>query len=333
MSAFARTPATSLLVCVFRPHAPRQAANLSLPRTFRSLAPLRAAKKPQRPVLSGTKPAPKQAPAKKAAPARTAPAAPAATTTTTTTGPPATAYAYIKQLAARGAPTTLYEAPSHAWMKFGSWSTAIFCFSYAGYTITFYTNPPAGLAWWVGPAYCAISVAFALVGTAFLLRTNGIVKSIRAIPAEPASQLARVNLEVAVKSTLPLVKPRLMVVPVADVALKSRIVAPAEFLTRTEEAERKREEARRKEEKRKYEMAHLFSAPFRHAARGARSAFRGAAQLFTGTGFGTLKVGGSTYRLDVTNAWMLDEGKALDRLVKVVGVDGTAEPKWSKLYQ
>lgn len=329
MSAFARTPATSLLVCVFRPHAPRQAANLSLPRTFRSLAPLRAAKKPQKPILSGAKPAPKQAPARNAAPARTAPVA----KTTTTTGPPTTAYAYIKQLASRGAPTTLYEAPSHAWMKFGSWSTALFCFSYAGYTITFYTNPPAGLAWWVGPAYCAISVAFALVGTAFLLRTNGIVKSIRAIPAEPASQLARVNLEVAVKSTLPLVKPRVMVMPVADVALKSRIVAPAEFLTRAEESDRRKEEARAKEEKRKYEMAHLFSAPFRHAARGARSAFRGAAQLFTGSGFGTLKVGGSTYRLDVTNAWMLDEGRALDRLVKVVGVDKTPEPKWSKLYK
>lgn len=329
MSAFSAHRATNLVVCIARPHA-RQATSFAPSRTFRSLAPLRHAKKPQRPVLSKTLPAkpaaPRQAPAKPSPAARTAPAA-------TAKALPGTAYGYIKQLAQRGAPMTLYEAPSHAWMRFGSWSTAIFCFCYGGYTLTFYLAPPEGLAWWVGPSYSVIAIAFALVGTTFLMRTNGIVKTIRAIPEASGAATARLNLEVTVKSTLPFVKPRVMTVPCEKVAMKSRIVAPAEFMTPLEKVEKKKEEAAAKEARRKYEMAHLFSAPFRHAWRGAGSALRGMRQLFTGSGFGTLKVGDASYRLDVTNAWMLDEGKALDRLVKVVGIDGSSDSKWARLYQ
>lgn len=325
MSAFTRFPATNF-ACVFRPHA-RRATNLASSRAFRSLAPLRHGKNPPRPVLSKTIP-PKQPP--KQAPTQPAPAKQALRQAL-----PGTAYAYIKQLAQRGGPTTLYEAPSHFWMKFGSWSTALFCFAYGGYTLTFYLTPPEGLAWWVGPSYSVIALVFAGVGTVFLLRTSGIVKTVRALPrsATQAGAAPRVDMEVTVKSTLPLVRPRVVVAPVADVALKSRIVAPAEFMTPLEKVERKKEEARAKEATRRYEMAHLFSAPFRHAWRGAKSAVGGVRQLFTGSGFGTLKVDGKEYRLDITNAWMLEEGRALDRLVRVVGVDESKSSKWARLYQ
>ncbi|KAL2111935.1 hypothetical protein VUR80DRAFT_9047 [Thermomyces stellatus] len=327
MSAFTKSPAASLFVCIARPHA-RQTASFIPSRSFRFLAPLRHSKNPQRPVLPKTLSA--KQPVSKQGPSKQAPAKPASPATVAL---PGTAYGYIKQLAQRGTPTTLYEAPSHTWMKLGSWSTSLFCFSYAGYTLTFYLNPPPGLAWWVGPSYSVIAIAFALVGTTFLLRTNGIVKTIRALP-EAGSQVApRVNMEVTVKSTLPFVRPKVIVAPCTDVAMKSRIVADPEFLTPLEKVEKKKEEAREREARRKYEMAHLFSAPFRHAWRGAKSAARGMRQLFTGSGFGTLKVNGASYRLDVTNAWMLDDGRALDRLVKVVGIDESKDSKWARLYQ
>ncbi|MBE3050081.1 hypothetical protein IMZ48_47790 [Candidatus Bathyarchaeota archaeon] len=324
MSAFTRFPATTL-VCLFRPHAP-QATRLAPSRAFRSFAPLRHGKKPALYNVSAT-PVPRQSPAK------LTPAKPAAPSRTPAL--PGTAYGYIKQLAQRGSPTTLYEAPSHAWMKFGSWSTALFSFAYGGYTMSFYFSPPPGLAWWVGPSYSIIGIAFATVGTVFLLRTSGIVKTVRALPEMKggAGMTPRLNLEVTVKSTLPFVKPAVLVVPCGDVALKSRIVAPMEFMSPLEKVERKKEEAVAKENKRKYEMAHLFTAPFRHAGRGARSAIRGTTQLFTGGGFGSLNVDGKSYRLDVTNAWMLDEGRALDRLVRVVGIDESRDSKWARIYK
>lgn len=326
MSAFAKSPAANLLVCIVRPNA-RQATSFSPWRSFRFLAPLRHSKNDPRPALSKTF-SPKQA-APKRTPSKQAPVKP----TSAAPALPGTAYAYIRQLAQRGAPTTLYEAPSHAWMKFGSWSTSLFCFSYGTYTLSFYLNPPPGLAWWVGPSYSVIAIAFALVGTMFLLRANGIVKTIRALPEAGSQVTPRVNMEVTVKSMLPFMRPKVIVAPCTKVALKSRIVAAPEFLTPLEKVEKKKEEARAKEAKRKYEMAHLFSAPFRHAWTGAKSAMRGMRQLFTGNGFGSLKVSGTSYRLDVTNAWMLDEGRALDRLVKVVGIDDTKDTKWARLYQ
>lgn len=327
MSAFAKSPAMNLFVCVARPCA-RQATSFTPSRSFRFLAPLRHSKNPPRPALSKSfspkQPVPKQTPSKQAPGKPTSAAAPAL---------PGTAYAYIRQLAQRGAPTTLYEAPSHAWMKFGSWSTSLFCYCYGGYTLSFYLAPPPGLAWWVGPSYSVIAIAFALVGTMFLLRTNGIVRTIRALPEAGSHVTPRVNMEVTVKSTLPFARPKVLVVPCTDVALKSRIVADPEFMTPLEKVQKKKEEAREKEARRKYEMAHLFSAPFRHAWKGSKSAVRGMRQLFTGNGFGSLKVGGENYRLDVTNAWMLDEGRALDRLVKVVGIDESKDSKWARLYQ
>lgn len=326
MSAFAKSSAANLFVCIVRPSA-RQPTSFAPSRSFRFLAPLRHSKNSPRPALNAF--SAKQAPPKQP-PSKQAPAKP---TSAATPALPGTAYAYIRQLAQRGSPTTLYEAPSHAWMKLGSWATSLFCFAYGTYTLTFYLNPPPGLAWWVGPSYSVIAIAFALVGTTFLLRTNGIVKTIRALPERGSQVTPRVNMEVTIKSTLPFARPKVVVAPCTDVALKSRIVAPPEFMTPLEKAEKKKEEERAKEAKRKYEMAHLFSAPFRHAWSGSKSAFRGMRQLFTGNGFGSLKVSGTNYRLDVSNAWMLDEGRALDRLVKVVGIDDSKDSKWMKLYQ
>ncbi|SPO01126.1 uncharacterized protein DNG_03873 [Cephalotrichum gorgonifer] len=296
------------------------------------------ARKPQKPILSSkTTAAPKTPAAPKQPPPNARQRAAAAPTTPPAANAP-TAYAYVRQLSQRSTTTTLYEAPSHAWMKFGSWSTALFCFGYGSYTITFYTHPPEGLAWWVGPSYSVIAVAFVLVGTAFLMRTSGIVNTIRALPtrggaAAQSSARPRLDLEVTVKSTVPFMPPRKMVVPYTDVAMKSRIVVPAEYLRPSEQLDRKREGERAREEKRKYEMTHLLTAPFRHAFQGAKSAMGGIRQLFTGSGFGTLKVGETSYKLDVTNAWMLDDGRALDRLVKVVGVDDTVDSKWARIYQ
>ncbi|CAI4217925.1 unnamed protein product [Parascedosporium putredinis] len=78
------------------------------------------------------------------------------------------------------------------------------------------------------------------------------------------------TLEVTVKRMLPLplLKPRVMILPHTDASMVARIVAPAEYLTPIDRIEKKRAEEREREEKRKYELSHLWSAPFRHLARG-----------------------------------------------------------------
>lgn len=230
-------------------------------------------------------------------------------------------------------------------MRLGSWMTAIFCFSYAGYNITIYTNPPEGLNWWVGKSYSIIAIAMACMGTYWLLKSKNIIKTIRALPtaiqpltagsAGPRTAIPPLTLEVTVKRMLPLpfMKPRVMVLPHTDASMVARIVAPAEYLTPIDRIEKKRAEEREREEKRKYELSHLWSAPFRHLARGTMTAWSGLKQSLTGSGFATVKINGEEFRLDISNAWMLDEGKALERLVRVVGIDHEKESKWARLYR
>ncbi|PKS10254.1 hypothetical protein jhhlp_002004 [Lomentospora prolificans] len=330
MSAFTNGPVTNIFVCVARAQLPRQSARqLPTLRSFRSSAFQRASA-PKRAVKTVKSPAPTQA-AANVAKAK----APLKNTNPST-------YAFVKQLAQKSTPTVLYEAPSHAWMKLGSWMTAIFCFSYAGYNITIYTSPPEGLSWWVGKSYSIIAIAMACMGTYWLLKSKNIIKTIRALPTAqqvaagatgPRAAVPPLNLEITVKRMLPLMKPRVLVMPYTDATMVARIVAPAEYLTPIERVEKKRAEERERAEKRKYELSHIWSAPFRHLGRGTRSAWAGLKQSLTGSGFATLKANGDEFRLDISNAWMLDEGKALERLVRVVGIDLEKESKWARIYR
>ena len=328
MSAFTKGPATNIFVCVARAQLPRQTARqFPTLRTFQSSAFRRAAA-PQRPIRAVKTPAP-------ARPAPNAAKAPLKNSNPST-------YAFVKRLAQKNTPTILYEAPSHAWMKLGSWMTAIFCFTYAGYNITIYTSPPEGLSWWVGKSYSIIAIAMACMGTYWLLKSKNIIKTIRALPTTaqqiaaatgPRSSVPPLNLEITVKRLLPLMRPKTLVVPYTETSMLARVVAPAEHLTPVERIEKKRAEELEAEQKRKYELAHIWSAPFRHLGRGVRSAWRGLKQSLTGSGFATLKIQGDEYKLDISNAWMLDDGKALERLIRVVGIDLAKESKWARLYR
>ncbi|CAI4218345.1 unnamed protein product [Parascedosporium putredinis] len=91
MSAFTKGPARNVFVCVSRAHLPRPATRDFLSsRTFRSSAFRRAA----------------------APPRRTTPVQSAAKTPAKNTNP--STYAFVKQLAQKGTPTVLYEAPPMA---------------------------------------------------------------------------------------------------------------------------------------------------------------------------------------------------------------------------
>lgn len=100
--------------------------------------------------------------------------------------------------------------------------------------------------------------------------------------------------------------------------MKARLynAPPAGAAAQKTAAERRAEEARRKAA-RQYELDHIMTAPFRDGARAAGTVMAGIRRGITGEGFAPLIVNGVKYKLDITSAYALDEGRALDRVVRV----------------
>ncbi|KAJ9154778.1 hypothetical protein NKR23_g2396 [Pleurostoma richardsiae] len=251
---------------------------------------------------------------------------------------------YAEQLAARGAPTVLYEAPSHFWLRLSAYGAGFFCTFYAiGNYWSIFLHPPVGLPWWVPHAFAVICVTMGAMGGWFLLSALNIVRVVRAVPvaALPGAKTpagaarwakslagAPVALEVTLSRLLPLLPARKLLVAPAEVSLPFRMQAtplaaaqaPAQgqagrLLSGRELLQARKAEEEARKAARKYDMDHLLTAPFRHLGQGLGGMWRGMRRALTREGFSKIMVKNKEYKIDVTSGWVLDHGRALDRLV------------------
>ncbi|ROT40382.1 hypothetical protein SODALDRAFT_95282 [Sodiomyces alkalinus F11] len=241
---------------------------------------------------------------------------------------------FLLQLARSKTPTVLYEAPPHFWLKFTAWSSAIACYAGAGLNCLYSVSGDfPGAPWWVSSVYTAVCIAMAGVGSFFVFGSANIIKSIRAVPtaslgskalASAAGTVAHnprltpIHLEVAVKPILPFFrKPSIVTVPPADVVLSGRLFKPhlTEAQARAARAREKAEAKARWEQ----EKQRLLTLPFRDAGRGAKAVWRGIRRGIVGGGFLKVMVGSRKCKLDVEGGWALNDGAALESLVRVNG--------------
>lgn len=306
---------------------------------FSTLQPLQASKKP--------KPAPSPVP--KSAAAASSASAKAIPSTTTRALPPSPAYAAL--LASKTTPTLLYEAPNQFWFTFSAFNAGAFCISYVAvqyYTI--FVNTPPGLAWWVPHGYAVICGFMATIGFYWMRWPSRIVRAISAVPGgggkakadaegrssggggssaggRPGPQPQSLQLEVATRRWLPLLPPSKTRYRLEEVHVPVRVAslvhaaasggkaAGVERLSQREQVLQARAEEERKAKARQYELDHIMTAPFRHFARGMKTALGGMARALTRDGFAKIRLGKAELKLDVKGGWFLDEGKALDRLI------------------
>ena len=211
-------------------------------------------------------------------------------------------------------------------------------------------NPPAGTSPYVVYCFAAVGFCMAALGTRFALMPAGVVRSISVLPptstnaaaatpslaskvkaaltgtgtakptTSPPSTSPRVQLEIKVRrfTPLPFLPLKRLRVSPSDVVMKARLynAPPAGAAAQKTAAERRAEEARRKAA-RQYELDHIMTAPFRDGARAAGTVMAGIRRGITGEGFAPLIVNGVKYKLDITSAYALDEGRALDRVVRI----------------
>ncbi|KAI2630983.1 hypothetical protein GGR54DRAFT_585070 [Hypoxylon sp. NC1633] len=235
---------------------------------------------------------------------------------------------YAQQLADKSSPTTLYEAGPNKIFLFSSYMAGVLLFTGAGVNIWLHVvNAPDDIQWFVPLGFGTCGVLMAAIGTRFALMPAGAIRSIKLLPsrsvdpaartAQPASVPVRLEIEVRRNVPLPGLPLRRFQIDPNDVVLKvpmyHRKVVPSDY---QKMLLKEQEDARRKAE-REYELNHVMTSPFRHAAKAFGIMFRGIRRGLTGEGFAPVEVNGVKYKLDITSAYALEEGRALDRIVRI----------------
>lgn len=250
---------------------------------------------------------------------------------------------YAQMLARKPAPTTLYEAARQRAFLFSSYAAGVTLFG--GATINSIVNVfnlPEGVPEWVAFPFGFVSVMMAVVGARFAMTPAGVVQTIRVLPAVSSASAgpskttpkplpsatsatspvspSRAQLEVMVRRTTPvpgLPLQRILCEP-HEIIMKARMYnRPPPTLTPMEQAFADRKTAAQKQAEIEYEKTHIMTAPFRHGWWALKTFFVSIRQGLTGEGFAPIEVKGVKYKLDITDGYALDEGRALDRIVQI----------------
>ncbi|KAI1096423.1 hypothetical protein F5B19DRAFT_146073 [Rostrohypoxylon terebratum] len=200
---------------------------------------------------------------------------------------------FVEKLMSQSKPVVLYEAAPHKMLLFSSYWAGFSCIIGAGanFMVNVF-NAPEGIHYLIPFAMSLVGMAMAVIGTRFALTPSGVVRYIKILPAKsvkstnPAAPSSPpVRLEIEVRRPIPFMYQRY------EVDAK-KVVMPAPLYNRKESDD---------------EESILPSGGFLKSCR------RGV----TGEGFAPIEVDGLKFKLDITDAYVLEEGRALDRLVRI----------------
>ncbi|KAK7756128.1 hypothetical protein SLS62_001720 [Diatrype stigma] len=264
---------------------------------------------------------------------------------------------YARSLARKSTPTTLYEAAPQRMFLVSSYTAGLFTVLSGGINVWFNVyNVPEGTHALIPWAFGAVGAVMAAFGTRFAMTPSGVIRSISVLPAAssapasgagttaaapaaakpkastaaaaatptstststPATAAANspVLLEIRARRTtpFPFLPLKRMVVEPHQVVMKARLYNKRPTAPPHETAA---EERRRRQAAQQYERDHLMTAPFRHGAWAAGTVLAALRRGLTGEGFAPVEVGRTRYKLDITAGYALEDGRALDRIVRV----------------
>ncbi|KAI1212958.1 uncharacterized protein F4807DRAFT_412212 [Annulohypoxylon truncatum] len=205
---------------------------------------------------------------------------------------------FAQSLASNDTPTTLYEVEPQKMFLFSSYTAGFFCIAGAAVNIILNVyNLPEGMHFLVPVAFGAMGIGMAIIGTRYALMPSGVVRSIKVLPArsvknsDPAAKAASstdppVRLQVEVRRSIPFMYKRFEVDP-KDISMVARLYN----LTEDNPPE---------------DTLLPRNSMFKHFRRG-----------ITGEGFAPIFINDVQYKLDIIAAYVLDEGRALDRIVRI----------------
>ncbi|KAM0797793.1 hypothetical protein BDR22DRAFT_891842 [Usnea florida] len=225
------------------------------------------------------------------------------------------------KLALRTSPTLLYQASSYTNYFFGCYAVGIglLAAGWFNFQTQFYVQP-GGVPPWV-PRFTSVG-SFMIVcgGFYMLLKPQNMVRAISCLPSSAKSKSGSGSrsllLQIERTPVIPFKQRKLVTVPPSDVTISSCMF--------NDDAEQRLEAtiaviARREGRLSAFARTNLHTLPFRQVGYWMWRGFNGIKSAFTNDDFHFLHVRGNSlvWKLAKDPAWALDDGKALDRLVKI----------------
>ncbi|KAK6078579.1 hypothetical protein SCUP234_06202 [Seiridium cupressi] len=254
---------------------------------------------------------------------------------TPTSRPVTASSSYAQALAQRPGGAILYEGAGQKLFIFSSYMAGFACMGGAALNVAFNVyNVPPGVPAWTAYAFGSVGIMLAILGTSFILKPSNIVRRIRILPAPETltkpvstgySAPAKVQIEVLSRKLspipgLPLTK---TIVEPKDILLRARMYNPLPLGVKPEPSmaqdwiERKRARA-------DYDEKHPMTAHFRDVGWLFSGFFHSLRRGITGEGFAPIEVNGQKLKLDISNGYVLEDGKPMDRILKIEPEDNRA---------
>lgn len=211
-------------------------------------------------------------------------------------------------------------------------------------------NPPPGLAQWIPVAFGGVAVIMSAVGTWLIFGTARCIRTITALPKR-ADQISmalnrntskagaqskaivpaveggaepELEIEVVLRKMFPIpfFPARVLYIKPGEINLSAQLSPPARRNFTIEELRQTRlEEQARLEKEKEFARNHIMTMPLRLMSRAVSQAmfeaFRAFRKAWTRDGLVKVMIKGQPYKLDVSGGWILDGGRAIDRLSKI----------------
>ncbi|EGD92172.1 hypothetical protein H112_00246 [Trichophyton rubrum D6] len=194
-------------------------------------------------------------------------------------------------------PVCLFRAPKQRSYIIGAYTTASFCYMYAGYN--FYTSsidPVLKIQWWQELLFGGICFVMAIMGTVFFRRGFGLISQINAVNLNGKTQLS-----IKVRRMLPFMKQRELTLAPSELSISQKVTVSEVELTKAGWSESQQRFARQ----RALDDTHFFKMPVQKTSLAIFRAFSNARRLFTQEHFVYVNIKGqkSTLRLDALGSF------------------------------
>ncbi|KAF7541651.1 hypothetical protein G7054_g494 [Neopestalotiopsis clavispora] len=241
---------------------------------------------------------------------------------------PVASTSYAQALAQRPGGAILYEGAGQKLFIVSSYLAGVACLGGAAANIVFNVyNTPPGVPAWTGYAFGSVGLMLAILGANFILKPANIVRRIKLLPAPEKtaaakaggySAPAKIQIEVLSRrlSPLPGMPLKRTVVEPQDIVLNAKMYNPRPYGAAPDSV-MAQEWAERNKARADYDKQHPATAGFRSVGWAFSGFFHSIRRGLTGEGFAPIEVNGQKLRLDISEGFVLDEGKAMDRILKV----------------
>ncbi|KAK2850651.1 hypothetical protein FQN49_005453 [Arthroderma sp. PD_2] len=196
------------------------------------------------------------------------------------------------EISKREGPVCLFRAPRQRSYMIGAYTTASFCYMYAGYN--FYTSsidPVLKILWWQELLFGGICFIMAVMGTVFFRRGFGLISQINATSINGQTQLS-----IKVRRMIPFLKHREVLVSPSELSISQKVCVGESELTK----KGWKESQERLVQQRNLDDTPFLKMPIRKTSLSIFRAFSNARRLFTQEHFVYLTTKGqkATLRLD-----------------------------------